>query len=173
MLLLTFSWKTFFIFNFSLFLNNAGKSSTPFMEFLFPCEKFLYGKIFPCNPRPPHSTREKSPLETSVCIPVTNPQGIWGIKSSSTDIVIRFLDYAEQIGYLKILILWLWERSLVALYFLLKGTRTLNFHSNGPSRSMKSPPREKKKNKHPSVIILLAKNTKFHILADRSLKPQL
>jgi hypothetical protein len=32
-------------------------------------------------------------------------------------------------------------------------------------------PGEKKTNKHASVIFLLAKNIKFHIFADRSLKP--
>ena len=71
---------------------------------------------------------------------------------------------------------------LVALHFfwsLKKGTRTFNFRSNEPSHDILGPlgrydhpwGKEKKTNKHASVIFLLAKNGKFHIFVDRSLKP--
>ena len=54
---------------------------------------------------------------------------------SPKDIVIMFFDYAEQNGYLKILIRWLWEKMSVggglgALQFfghLKKATRAFNF----------------------------------------------
>ena len=49
MLLLTFSWKTFYNYFFIVFLNNARKSFTLFMEFLLPREflfpPYLGGKL--------------------------------------------------------------------------------------------------------------------------------
>ena len=74
---------------------------------------------------------------------------------------------------------------LVALHFfksLKKGTRTFNFRSNESSYNILGPlgqydyplgkeKKRKRKNKHASVIFLLAKNWKFHIFVDRSLKP--
>ena len=64
----------------------------------------------------------------------------------------------------------------------LKSTRTFHFRQNEPSCDILGPLgryddpweklKEKKKqtNKHAPVICLLAKNTKFHIFVDRSLK---
>ena len=70
---------------------------------------------------------------------------------------------------------------LVVLKFLgLKNTaRTSNFRSNKTSHDILGPldrydhpwEKPKKKNKHEFVIFLLAKNTKFHIFAETSLKP--
>ena len=49
-----------------IFLNNAEKSSAPFMEIRLPHDKCFHGKILPCNSlpltRPPPP--EKSPLKT-------------------------------------------------------------------------------------------------------------
>jgi hypothetical protein len=71
----------------------------------------------------------------------------------------------------------------VALQFfwsLKKGTRTFNFRSNEPSYDilvlldLYDHPWEKKTNKQTNKhasIFLLAKNTKFHIFADRTFKP--
>ena len=61
---------------------------------------------------------------------------------------------------------------------LKKGTRTFHFRSNVPSRKILRPlgrynhpwEKEKKTNKHASVICLLAKNTEFHIFVDRILE---
>ena len=61
-------------------------------------------------------------------------QGLWGV-SHPKDIIIMVFDYAEQNGYLKILIRWLWEKNSVggglgALQFfwsLKKGTKTFYF----------------------------------------------
>jgi len=69
-------------------------------------------------------------------------------------------------------------RGLGALQFLSlkKGTRTFNFRQNEPSRGILGAlgrydhPWEKTTNKHASVICLLAKNTKFHVFVERSLK---
>ena len=38
------------------------------MEILFPHDRFLHGKILPCDPspEPPPTQREKVPLKTSV-----------------------------------------------------------------------------------------------------------
>ena len=69
MLVLTFSWKNFFMFIFSLFFkNNAIKSCAPFIEFLFSHEKFLQGKILPRSPlpSPPPPPQPKIILERSV-----------------------------------------------------------------------------------------------------------
>ena len=57
MLLLTSSWKCLFIFFLIVFLSNARKSYSFFMEILFPHDKFFHGKI-------PHETplkKKKSP----------------------------------------------------------------------------------------------------------------
>ena len=73
MLLLTFSWKNFFIFIFFIvFLNNARKCCTPLMEIFFPHDKFFNGKFPPHNPlfsTPPPN--QKIPLKTSVHFPIT------------------------------------------------------------------------------------------------------
>ena len=62
---------------------------------------------------------------------------------------------------------------------LKKGTRTFHFRYNEPSCDILGAldryddpwkKKNKKKNKHAPVICLLAKNTKFHIFVDRSLK---
>ena len=59
---------------------------------------------------------------------------------------------------------------------LKKRTRTYGFNSNEPSPDLLEPlgrydhpwGKENRENKHASVIFLLAKNTEFHIFADRS-----
>jgi hypothetical protein len=62
-------------------------------------------------------------------------------------------------------------------FLIKKATRTINFHSNehshdilGPTGRYDHPWEKKQTNKYASVIFLLAKNTKFHIFADRSFK---
>ena len=73
--------------------------------------------------------------------------------------------------------------ALQFLWSLKKGTRTFNLRYNEPSRDIlgslsrydhpwgkKQKPNKKKINKHASVICLLAKNAKFHILVDTRLK---
>ena len=68
--------------------------------------------------------------------------------------------------------------NLQSFWSLKKGNRTFNFRSSEPSPDILGPlvrytitPGEKKINKHTTVMFLLAKNTKFHIFADRSFKP--
>ena len=62
MLLLTLSYKNYFLFNFSLFffLNNTGKSSA-FMEIIFSRDKFLLGKILSRSPLPQPIHHKKNP----------------------------------------------------------------------------------------------------------------
>ena len=76
--------------------------------------------------------------------------------------------------------------SLGALWFfwsLKKDARTFHFRLNEPSRKILGPldrydhpwekeknKKQKKTNKHASVICLLAKNTKLHIFVDRNLE---
>ena len=68
MFVLSFNAAHYFQWNFFLilivFLNNARKSCTPFMEILFPHDKFLHGKILPRNPLSPihpHPNVKESP----------------------------------------------------------------------------------------------------------------
>ena len=74
MLLLVFSFQFLFFFYLisSVFLNNTGKSSDPFMEILFPHDKFLHGKTFPLYHLP---QQKKHPLKTFLyfLIPNTRP----------------------------------------------------------------------------------------------------
>ena len=72
--------------------------------------------------------------------------------------------------------------ALQFFWSLKKGTRTFHFRLNEPSHDIlgrlgwydhpweKNNKKNKKTNKHASVICLLAKNAKFHIFVDRSLK---
>ena len=75
MLLLTFSWKNFFIFIFSLFFfNYARKSCSPFMKLFFPHDKFLQEKFpqhIPLFSTPPPPTNLKIPQKTSVLFQIT------------------------------------------------------------------------------------------------------
>ena len=61
-----------FIFSLFFFNSNARKSCALFIEFLFPHEIFLEGKILPHSPLPstPHPN-QKMPLKTSVHFPIT------------------------------------------------------------------------------------------------------
>ena len=151
MLFLTFIWKNVFMFIISLFFySNARKSCTLFIEFFLPHDIFLKGKILPQSPLPSTPPpNQKIPLKTSVHFPITiiickhwlkfatcspSPRDC-GRVSHPKYIVIMIFDYAEQNGYLKILIRWLWEKMSVgggldALQFfwsLKKGTRTFQF----------------------------------------------
>ena len=117
--------KTFsyLYFHCLFFYSNARKSCALLIEFLFPHEIFLQEKILPYSPLPwtPHPNQKKIPLITSVHFPVTitvckhwpkfvtcspSPRDCGGYFIPK-DIVIMVLDYAEQNGYLKILIRWL------------------------------------------------------------------
>ena len=72
MLLLTFGKKTFHIYFFIVFLNNAKKSCAPFIESLFPHEKFFHGKILPLkNPPLPQLAlpNQKNPPENVRTLP--------------------------------------------------------------------------------------------------------
>jgi len=68
--------------------------------------------------------------------------------------------------------------ALQFFWSLKKGTRTFQFRYNEPSCDILGPlgryddpwVKNKQTNKHAPVICLLAKNTKFHIFVDRSLK---
>ena len=77
MLLLTFNWKNVFMFIFSLFFySNFRKSCALFIEFLFPHDIFLQGKILPhsplpSNPQPHPQNQKKIPLKRSVHFPIT------------------------------------------------------------------------------------------------------
>ena len=193
--------KNFSVFIFSLFFfySNARKSHALFIEFLFPHDVFLQEKILPHNPLPstPTQTKKEIPLKTSVHFSITitvykhwtkfvtcspSPRDCWGV-SHSKYIVNMVFDYAEQNGYLKIWIRWLWKKNergrgprCPPIFWLLKkGTRTFHFCYNepfweilGPFGRYDDPWKKNKikinKNKHAPVICLLAKNTKFHIL---------
>ena len=72
MLLFTFSRKNLSYLFFHCHLNNARNSCAPFIESLFPPEKFLHGNILPLksplNSPPPNL---KIPLKTSLHFPIT------------------------------------------------------------------------------------------------------
>ena len=53
------------------FYSNDRKSCTLFIEFLFPHDIFLQGKIFPHSPLPSTPQTNKVPLKTSVHFPIT------------------------------------------------------------------------------------------------------
>jgi len=119
------------------------------MEILFPHNKFLHGKILPLDPLP-SPQRGKLPLKTSVHFPITitickpwskfvicrTSPGDYVRLSRLKDIIIRFFDYAEQNGYLKILSGDFGKKMSVGggmgtVQFcgsLKKGTRTFSFH---------------------------------------------
>ena len=137
------------LLTFSFFYNNARKSCTSFIEFLFPHDEFLQGKILPRSPLPSHPN-QKIPVKTSIHFPIIltvckhwsrfvtcspPPPGTVGMQVIPKHIVIMFFDYVEQNGYLKILIHRLWEknergmrsRSPPIFWSLKMGTRTFNF----------------------------------------------
>ena len=75
MLLLTFNWKNFSMFIFSLFFfySNFRKSCALFIEILLPHDIFLQGKILPHRalPSTPPPKPKKYPLKTTVHFPTT------------------------------------------------------------------------------------------------------
>ena len=76
MLLLTFSLiekKFMFIFSLFFFIVVLEKSCAFFIEFLFPHDVFLQGKIYPHSPLPstPPPKTKKIPLKTSLHFPIT------------------------------------------------------------------------------------------------------
>ena len=99
------------------------------------------------------------------------------------DRVIKSFDYAKQNSYFKILIgdFVKNERSRGIscppnFWSIKNGTRAFNVWLNEPSCDIFGPlgryyqPWEEKTNNHASVIFLLAKNTKLHILYIEALK---
>ena len=74
MLLFTFNWKKFqCLFFHCFFYSNFRKSCALFIEFLFPHDIFLKGKILPHSPLPstPSPKPKKNPLKTTVHFPIT------------------------------------------------------------------------------------------------------
>ena len=116
--------KTFscLYFHCLFFYSNARKSCALLIEFLFPMKCSSKKRSSHIAPSPePHTQTKKIPLITSVHFPVTitvckhwpkfvtcspSPRDFGGYVIPK-DIVIMVLDYAEQNGYLKILIRWL------------------------------------------------------------------
>ena len=126
------------MFIFSLFFySNFIKFCALFIEFLFPHDISLQGKILPHSP-PPQKKTKKNPLKTTVHFPITIIIcKHWSkfVEVIPKDVVIMVFDYAEQNGYLKF---WSADFSkrmsvgggLGALQFfwsLKKGTRTFHF----------------------------------------------
>ena len=74
MLLFTFKWKKIFhVYFFIVFYSNFRKSCALFIEFLFPHDTFLHGKILPHSPLPstPPPKPKKNPLKPTVHFPIT------------------------------------------------------------------------------------------------------
>ena len=178
MLLFTFNWKkTFPCLFFHCFFIVILENPAPFsLNFCSPMTYFSMERSSHIAPSPqPHpQNQKKNPRKPTVHFPIT----IIICKHWS-----KFV-YAEQNGYLKILICWLWRknehwrgpRCPPIFWSLKKGTRTFHFRQNEPSCDILGPlgqyddPWGKKQtNKHTPVICLLAKNTKFHFFVDRSL----
>ena len=73
MLLLSLNWMNFFMLFFIVFFYSSfRKSWALFIEFLFPHDIFLRGKILPYSPLPSAPPpKPKNPLKTSVHFPIT------------------------------------------------------------------------------------------------------
>ena len=84
------------------------------MENLFPHEKFLHGKILQRNQIPQILHQKKIPQKTFVYLACSPSLGN-GDQFILKDIVSRYFDYAEQNGYLKILIRSLWGKMSVGV----------------------------------------------------------
>ena len=127
MLLLIFSWKNVIIFIFSLFfiimLENSVPPSLNFSSPMTYSTMKISSHKAP-SPQPPPPPNHKIPLKTSVHFPITitvckhwskfltcSPSPVDCERLSiPKDIDIMIFDYVEQNSYLKIFILWLWEK---------------------------------------------------------------
>ena len=127
--LLTFSWKKtssylFFHCFFIIMLENPAPPSWDFSSPMTYYSRERSSHIAP-SPKTPAPTKNTSPWRTSVHFPITvtvwkhwskfvtcspSPRECGGI-SYTQDIVIMVFDYAEQNGYVKILIRWLWGKN--------------------------------------------------------------
>ena len=142
MLLLTFSWKNFFIFNFALFIfNNTRIFCASFMEILFLHDTFLHGKIphVILSPQLLLPQPKKISLKISVHFPIiitickhwskyvtcSPSHGDFGGVSRPQRFSFRCFYCAEYNGYFRILIRWLWEKMSVG-----RGVGALQFFSH-------------------------------------------